>query len=388
MSLIFLVGQVGYMKERGFRVHAISSPGEGLEVFGREQGVEVSAVAMERRITPLRDLMALHKLLRVLRRMRPTIVHAHTPKGGLLGMLAARIARVPVRVYHLRGLPLVNATGMRRLLLRWSDRLACRLAHRVICVSHSIRRLALDEGICEPAKIKVLQSGSGNGVDALTRFNPAIRGCQVRDETRSRFAIPPDATVIGFVGRIVRDKGIVELAEAWSRLREANPRLHLLLVGPFESQDPVPPETEALLRQDPRVHLAGMDRNTPSLYAAMDLVVLPTYREGFPNVPLEAAAMSLPVVATRIPGCIDAVEDGVTGTLVAPRDVAALAAAIGMYLEDPALRRQHGRAGRERVLTEFRQETIWEAIYQEYLRLLQERGVAAPSVPTVERVAV
>ena len=381
MSLNFLRGQVGYIKQRGIQVHALSSPGPELEAFGEWEAVPVSAVKMSRRITPFQDLGAVVGILRVLRRLRPTIVQAHTPKGGLLGMIAATLYRVPVRIYHMRGLPLLCATGMRRWLLWCADRVACWLAHQVLCVSPSLRNEAIREGFCPPEKIKVLAGGSGNGVDARRRFNPEWLGEQARPDARRRLGIPSAATVVGFVGRMVRDKGIVELTEAWRRLREDYPQLHLLLVGPFERQDPVSPETEALLREDPRVHLAGMDWNTPSLYAAMDLVALPTYREGFPNVLLEAAAMGLPVVATRIPGCIDAVQDGVTGTLVPLADAQALTRAIGMYLADPVLRRKHGAGGRERIRRKFRQDVIWEALYREYLRLLRERGLPAPAVP-------
>lgn len=394
MSLTFLAGQVSYMQERGFRVHAVSSPGPDLVAFATKERLSTSAVEMSRRITPWRDLAAVAALLRVLRRVRPTIVHAHTPKGGLLGMIAATVGRIPVRIYHLRGLPLLRATAMRRWLLWCADWAACRLAHQVLCVSHSIRDEAIRQRLCPPEKIKVLAGGSGNGVDAKQRFDPARLGKDARAEARRRFGIPPAATVVGFVGRIVRDKGIVELTEAWQMLRDDHPQLHLLLVGPFESQDPVSPETEAVLREDPRVHLAGMDWNTPPLYAAVDLVALPTHREGFPNVPLEAAAMGLPVVATRIPGCIDAVQDGVTGTLVPPADANALTCAIGRYLADPALGRRHGAAGRERILREFRQDIIWEALYREYVWLLRKRGFPAPAAlprgleirPTMEKV--
>ncbi len=381
MSLTFFRGQVGYMKERGLHVHALSSPGPDLDAFGQREGVEVSAVEMSRRVTPLRDLLAIARLVREMRRIRPTIVHAHTPKGGMLGMVAAFIYRAPVRIYHMRGLPLMGATGVRRRLLWLSEWLACRLAQSVLCVSHSVRDEAIGAGICPPAKIKVLCGGSGNGVDSRGRFDPDAQGPEVRVATRTKLGIPANAVVVGFVGRLVRDKGIVELAEAWNMVRSRHEGAHMLLVGPFEPQDPVPRATELLLREDPRIHLAGMDWNTPPLYAAMDLVALPSYREGFPNVPLEAAAMGLPVVTTRIPGCTDAVADGVTGTLVAPRDAEGLARALADYIDDPALRHAHGAAGRERVQREFRQEAIWEALLEEYRRCLMVAGV--PETPDV-----
>ena len=222
-------------------------------------------------------------------------------------------------------------------------------------------------------KITVLHHGSINGVAAETAFNPARVGDTVRAAVRERYGIPLNAEVVGFVGRVVRDKGLVELVEAWQTLRAERPELHLLVVGPFEPQDPLPPEVEKLLRTDPRVHLTGLNWDTPPLYAAMDVVVLPTYREGFGIVAIEAAAMELPVVATEVPGCVDAVQDSVTGTLVPPRHASALKEAIRHYLLDPELRRRHGRAGRERVLREFRQEDIWEELYGEYTRLLQMR---------------
>ncbi len=370
-TLGFLIGQVGYLRAQGFEVHALSSPGEWLGTFAARERVPVHAVELLRRITPLQDLRALSRIRRVLRRLRPVIVHGHTPKGGLLGMIAATLERVPVRVYHLHGLPLMTATGMRRQLLTWTERVSCRLAHQVFCVSHSLREVAIAEGLCPADKIKVLLGGSINGVDAVGRFNPGRLPEGTRAAIRARYGIPTEATVVGFVGRIVRDKGMVELAAAWRALRERFPQLHLFLVGPFEPQDPVPAEVTALFHSDPRIHLAGVCWETPPLYAAMDFMVLPTYREGFPVVPLEAAAMGLPTIATRIPGCIDAIEDRRTGLLVPPRDAAALAEALAVYLREPKLWHRHGRAARERVLRDFRQEALWEALAAEYGRLLQ-----------------
>jgi glycosyltransferase involved in cell wall biosynthesis len=373
MSLTFLRGQVAFMKARGLELAVASAPGDALDRFARQEQVPAFAVPMERRISPLRDVRALATLVRAIRAWKPAIVHAHTPKGGLLGMLAATIARTPVRVYHVRGLPFITAAGARRRLLRGTERVSCRLAQRVFCVSPSLREVALAERICPAAKIAVLGGGSGNGVDAQGRFDPGRLPPGTRDRVRRERGLPADAPVAGFVGRVVREKGILELAGAYRAARRAFPDLHLLIVGPLEEQDAIPQDVVDFLRQDPQVRLVGEDWDTPPLYAAMDLVVLPTYREGFPNVPLEAAAMGLPVVATRVPGCVDAVADGVTGLLVPARDPAALGEALQAYLGEPGLRHRHGAAGRDRVLREFRQEVLWAGLHAEYRRLLESR---------------
>lgn len=373
-SLGFLRGQLGFMKAHGLEVSAVSSPGAYLDEFGAEQHIPTHAVEMTRQITPLRDVGALWRLRKELRALDPQIVHAHTPKGGLLGTLGALLAGVPIRVYHMRGLPMLTATGRRRLLLRWAERVTCAAAHEVICVSHSLREVAIAEGLCPAWKIKVLAGGSGNGVDAAVKFDPSRLPPDARTATRARYGIPADALVVGFLGRLVRDKGVLELLAAWKQLAVEHPTAHLMMVGMLEQRDAIPPEAEAMLTGDPRIHWRGHDWNSPPLYAAMDVVALPTYREGFPNVPLETAAMELPIVATSVPGCVDAVEDGVTGLLVPPRDAAALAAALGRYLRDPELRRAHGTSGRSRVLRLFRQEQIWQALYTEYTHLLAARG--------------
>ena len=374
-ALGFLIGQVGYMKSQGFEVNALSSPGKLLDRFANAEQVPVYSVRMIRRITPLRDLVAIFQLWQQLRIIRPQIVHTHTPKGGLLGMIAAWLAQVPVRIYSIHGLPLMTATGYRHILLRWSEKASCFLAHQVFCVSHSVRKVVVVEGLCSASKVKVLANGSFNGVDATDRFNPKNIGEHIRLKVRRKYGIPDDALVLGFVGRIVRDKGLVELVEAWKILCEEFPTLYLLVVGQFELEDSVPSEVEKLLRTNPRICLTGQVDDIPPLYAVMDVVALPSYREGFGLVAIEASAMALPVVATNIPGCVDAVQDGVTGILVPPRDAQALTEAIYKYLHDPAQRRQHGQAGRERVLRDFRREPIWKAMHQEYVCLLHQKGL-------------
>jgi len=373
-SLFFVSGQVRWMKSKGIEVYAISSPGEMLEQFGKQEEVPTYAVEMARAIDIPGDLKALITMCRCLRKIRPTIIHAHTPKGGLLGTVAARIIGVPVRIYHIHGLPLMTAVGAKKTILQWTEKVSCDLAGQVLCVSPSIRNVVIDKQLCPASKIKVIRGGSINGVDAVSKFNPQRMNASERYHIRQKYGISTEALVIGFVGRVVRDKGIAELTQAWSELRNEYPSLHMLIVGPFEPQDPAPPETETILRSDPRIHLTGMDWNTPPLYAAMDIVVLPTYREGFPGVPLEAGAMELPVVATDVPGCVDAVIDGETGILIPPRDSQALAVVLRTYLNDPDLMKKHGKAGRERALRDFAPEGIWEATYNEYCRMLSEVG--------------
>ena len=371
----FLSGQIKFMSRRGFRVHAISSPGDKLDEFGEKNEIDVHGIPMARAITPLRDLVALLRIWRVLLSEKATIVCAHTPKGGLLGMIAAWLARTPVRIYQIHGFPFMAATGLRRSLLKWTERLSCWFATDVLAVSHGMREVAIAERICPAKKVKVLGSGSSNGVDAQGKFNPANVTSHLYERIRTQHGIPRDALVLGFVGRIVRDKGWIELANAWKELRDQFPSAHLLAVGPLESQDPIPVDVEELIRKDRRIHRIGLIENVAPCYRAMDVCVLPSYREGFGVVCIEAAAMKLPVVATSIPGCSEAVLDGVTGTLVPPRDAMALAEAIRRYLADPELRIRHGEAGRQRVLREFRPVLLWEAYYQEYVQQLREKGL-------------
>ena len=368
----FISGQPRYMSAHGFKVHVISSPEDLLGEFAMQEGITAHGIAMTRRITPFADLVVLARLRAVLRRIRPQVVHAHSPKGGLLGMLAAWMNRVPVRIYTIHGFRFLTERGLKRSILVAAERISCRLAHEVFCVSESVRHIAVEHRICSQSKIRVLLKGSCNGVDAERQFNPERFTDQPRSGARSALGIPEDALVAGFVGRIVRDKGIEELAAAWSKIKAEFSKARLLIIGKFEDEDPVPQDIVGMLIDDASVHVMGFQppERLPELFNAMDVFVLPSHREGFPVVLLEAGAMGLPVVATDIPGCVDAVVEGETGTLVPEYDAGALAAAIARYLRDSALRAAHGAAARARVLRDYRQVDMWNAIIGEYERLL------------------
>lgn len=371
-TLSFFHGQFSYLKRHGYDVSAVASPTTDFELILLELGIKGHGVPMEREIAPLKDLLSLVRLWSLFRRERPHIVHGHTPKGGFLSILAAWLARVPVRVYHLHGLRLETTRGLKRLVLMATEKLTCRLSHRVIAVSRSLAAKTVEMGICPPAKITVFGSGSVNGVDSEGRFNPKNVDPSARLRLREQYSIPVNALVIGFVGRIRRDKGIIELVDAWQIVSGRVPHAHLVVVGEFESGDPIPEEVRDRLVSDTRIHLTGRVTNMPEIYRMLDLVVLPTHREGLGQVLLEAAAMELPVVASRVTGCVDAVEDGVTGILVPPGDSVALANAILKYLYDADLRDQHGRAARKRVLDKFKPKQVWDALVAEYDTLLEK----------------
>ncbi len=369
VSLNFFRGQIGYLRSHGLDVQAASSPGEEAELAREREGITVHEVPMNRGISPLADLVSLWRLIRLMRRIKPDIVHSHTPKAGLLGTIAARLTSTRGVMLSIFGLPQMTSRGLKLRLLNTLTWFSCKLAKRVWCDSESMRKHLSESSLCRADKIVVLGHGSSNGIESRQKFNPASYTDEERRTLRDQYNIPHDALTVCFVGRIVADKGMRELAGAWRILRDKHPMLHLMIVGPFEPQDPLDPADEELLRTDPRIHLTGMTQDVPRHLAAVDLLVNPSYREGFNVALLEAAAMGLPVVASRVPGCADPVVEGVTGTLVPVRDAAALAQAIENYLLDPALREQHGRAGRERIVRDFHPQQIWQELEQQYLQL-------------------
>jgi lipopolysaccharide/colanic/teichoic acid biosynthesis glycosyltransferase len=368
-------GQLRYLREAGFEVTLVSSPGADLDSMAAEEGVGKAAVPMEREIAPLQDLRSLWSLWRLMRRLRPTVVNVGTAKAGLLAGIAARLARVPCRVYTLHGLRLETTRGLKRSVLASAERTACRCAQHVLCVSPSVRSRAVELDLVDRDRCSFLGAGSFNGVE-VERFAPTPERLAQAAALRRQLRIPSDAPVIGFVGRFTRDKGLPELVAAFQAVRDRLPNVRLLLLGRFESGDPVPPEVRTFLETDPGVVHAGFVADPSIHYQVMDVLALPTYREGFPTVVLEAAAAEKPVVSTYATGARDAVIDGVTGMLVPIGDSKALGEALLAVLEDRSLAEGLGRAGRRRVEQHYMPEQVCGELAKLYRRLLSRNGLA------------
>jgi glycosyltransferase involved in cell wall biosynthesis len=377
LTVRFLEGQPEYFEKKGFEIVIVSSPGEELGQ-AQSKGVQTVAVPMAREISPWSDLLSLWRIWRVLSRLHPAITNVATPKAGLLGGIAAWACRIPCRYYSVIGLRCETTTGLKRWLLLLTERIACLCAHRVICVSESMRQKAIDLGIVDASRTVVLASGSFAGVDPK-RFAPTPEGLRHADQLRRKLGIPREAPVVGFVGRLTRDKGIAELVEAYSKLRKRSPSLRLLLVGEVEDADPLPSETHRLIEREPRIIHTGFVEDPVPYYHMMDVLAFPTHREGFGNAALEAHAAGKPVVAARATGVVDSVIDGVTGILVPVGDAGALAEALELVLEDRSLAAALGTAGRERAQREFPQERVWDAIIQEYSQQLRDKGLSVPN---------
>ncbi|MBV9946256.1 MAG: glycosyltransferase family 4 protein [Myxococcales bacterium] len=361
-------GQLAYMQRRGFDVATVTAPGPLLDRTAEREGVRTYEIPMERSPAPGKDLVSLARLAALFRRLQPAIIYAGTPKAGLLGVLAGRAARVPTVVYHLRGLRFSTATGVTRLALVTGEHVAARLADWVFCNSESSRREFVARGFVPMARTWIPAHGSSNGVD-VERFEPRPEVRAWANDERRRLGIADGALVVGFVGRFTRDKGLAELEQALAQVRARGLSCHLLAVGDFDDTDPLPADLVARMKSGAGVTVTGYVEEPARHYAMMDLLAFPSYREGFPNAPLEAAAAGLPTVGFRAVGTVDAVVDGETGTLVPIGDVEGLAGALERYARDAGLRARHGAAARGRVRTLFRREVVWEALAAKFEEL-------------------
>jgi glycosyltransferase involved in cell wall biosynthesis len=367
----FSNGQPRFFRSIGYEFIGVSAPGPLLQRFAEVNGVTVYSVPVARKFAILSDLVSTFCLLRVLHRVRPDILHAHFSKPGIIGMVAGFIGGVPIRIYHNHGMALSSERGWKRLILWAVERVSCSLAHRVVYVAPSVLDDALRMRLCCRRKAETILSA--NGLDTDTRFRKDLYGLDCREQQRRALHIPPEAFVVGFVGRILKIKGIEELVQAWQILAPTQPLLHLLIVGEFDPREPVTERTKSIMSTEPKIHLAGFIEEPAPMYLAMDVLALPSYHEGLGYSLLEAAAMERPVIGTRIPGIVDAVQENVSALLIEPRNPEQLADAIRTYIEKPALALAHGRAGRDIVARQFRRSTVWHSILRIYDQLILER---------------
>jgi glycosyltransferase involved in cell wall biosynthesis len=329
---------------------------------------------MTRRITPLADSLSLLRLYRLMRSRRFTIVHTHNPKPGLLAQLAARMARVPIVVNTLHGFYFHERTPApsRRFYIAL-ERIAARCSDLILSQNPEDVTTAIREGIAPAGRMRVL----GNGID-VARFDPARVSASRRREVRAALGIPEDAPVVGFVGRLVAEKGVGELLAAARQVLQDAPAARFLLVGETDRDKPDGVAAEVVRQSG--LHeacvFAGQRQDMPEMYAAMDVFVLPSRREGFPRAPMEASAMRVPCVVTDVRGCRQAVRHGRNGFLVPLGDVRALAQAVSRILGNPALAARLGEEGRRRAVAEFDERAVFATVLAEYGRLLEEKGLS------------
>jgi len=384
---LLLADQIQMLAAMGHRVTAVCAPGANVERL-RAQGMTIETVPMRRELAPAADLRSLWQLARLFRRRRFDVVHSHTPKAGLIGPLAARVAGVPLVLHTIHGLMFHDGMQLARQAPFWfAERLTSAAAHHLLSQSAEDVETACRTGLCLRRNITYL----GNGID-VERFAPRPRAEGL--DARAKAGLSSGDFVLGFVGRLVAEKGVLELLEMTRSLAAIHPRMKLLVVGPEEKDQSDSLSIAALkgLQTDGKVVFTGFQGDMPPWYSAMDMFVLPSHREGVPRAAMEAAAMGLPIVASDIRGCREVVLGGKTGLLCRVRDVPALSTAVDRLIRDDALRRRFGAAGAAHIRERFDRRMVHDRLRAVYEKLAgggirgragAPRALAAPEVKRV-----
>ena len=372
---VLLKGQLRFMASNGFDVKGVSSEGEELKEVRENEGIVMEAINMSRKITPFQDLKSLWEMWNFLRKEKPQIVHTHTPKAGIIGMLAARLAGVPHRLHTVAGLPLMEATGIKRKILNFVEKLTYSSATRVYPNSKGLYDFILQNNFTQSNKLKIIANGSSNGINT-TFFSLAQVSEIERVTLREKLNIQPDDFVFVFVGRIVSDKGINELIKAFSELQTAENNeltgIKLLLVGGLESDlDPLNPETLAEINQNKDIISAGFQQDVRPFFAISDALAFPSYREGFPNVVMQAGAMGLPSIVSDINGCNEIIVEGKNGLIIPPKNVEKLKEKMLTLAKDKNLYTKLKGNSRRMIENRYEQSVVWNALLEEYEGLLQ-----------------
>ena len=372
---VLLKGQLRFMASNGFDVKGVSSEGEELKEVRENEGIVMEAINMSRKITPFQDLKSLWEMWNFLRKEKPQIVHTHTPKAGIIGMLAARLAGVPHRLHTVAGLPLMEATGIKRKILNFVEKLTYSSATRVYPNSKGLYDFILQNHFTQSNKLKIIANGSSNGINT-TFFSPAQVSEIEKVALREKLNIHSDDFVFVFVGRIVGDKGINELIKAFSELQAAGNNeltgIKLLLVGGLESDlDPLNPETLAEINQNRDIISVGFQQDVRPFFAISDALAFPSYREGFPNVVMQAGAMGLPSIVSDINGCNEIIVEGENGLIIPPKNVEKLKEKMLTLARDKNLYIKLKENSRRMIKNRYEQSMVWKALLEEYEGLLQ-----------------
>jgi len=373
MALKFLLpGQMKFMKENGFDVLMISADGAERNDIIESEGCPHTIVEMTRKITPFKDFICLLQLIKIFRKEKPDIVHTHTPKAGLLGMIAAKIVGVKIRIHTVAGLPMMVENGFKFLLLKNVERLTYHCATQVWPNSFSLLKYIGQQKICASKKIKVISKGSSNGID-LKRFNKNNLDPAILQNIKNSIQYNSDNFYLLTIGRLVKDKGITDLTNAFTKFKSKSNlgKVKLILVGKFEEDlDPLPGNilTEIILNKD-IIHIEW----TPFVeyyFTIANLFIFPSHREGFPNVLLQSGALKLPILCSEIAGNVDLIENNVTGRLFPVNDVTAIIENIEFAIGQPSKMKIMSQVLYNNVIIFYKNENIWNAIYNEYNKLL------------------
>ncbi|MBA5628915.1 glycosyltransferase family 4 protein [Moheibacter sp. BDHS18] len=351
-----------------FEIVGVSASGKESEKVKLREGIRVETIEMTRKITPIQDLVALWRLYRFFKKEKPQIVHSHTPKAGLLGMMAAKLAGIPIRMHTVAGMPLMEATGIKRKILNFVERLTYRSATHVYPNSKGLYEFILNENFTSKSKLKIIGQGSSNGIDT-TYFSPDEVSEETKSELRNKWGIEKNDFVFVFVGRMVKDKGINELVKAFSQLKTQNSKL--ILVGPFEQElDPLSSETIQEINENSAIISVGFQADVRPYFAISDALVFPSYREGFPNVVMQAGAMGLPSIVSDINGCNEIIVENENGLIIPTKDERALSIAMLKLVQETDLRNRFALNARKMILDRYEQNRVWEKLLEEYRNLL------------------
>lgn len=364
----FIKGQGQYLTDHGHEVVIVSGPGIEIDELEKNEPVRVIRIPFAREISPVNDLRDLIRVIRLIKKEKPDIINAGNPKTGFLFSLAhVFFWKIPL-VFTLRGVRSDTLSGLKKMIVRFTEWITGSLANRIIAISPSLKSHAVDIGIVSEKKCVVLSKGSSNGIN-VDHYTMSEEIEKKADTLREQYQIPKDSFNLVFVGRVTRDKGIIDLLEAFKFCLSKNIDIRLMIAGPIEMQDSIPQEYYSLIEQNPNIHYLGKQIDVRPVYALGNVLVLYSYREGFGNVVIEASSMGLPTIVADIPGLRDTTEDGETGLRVKPKDAVKLSESIIYLYKNRDLQKELGNKGRRRVEKYFKNEVVWSKQLELYNQL-------------------